>query len=229
MRGGVRSIGTLVSAPSSSRRTRPPIETGTAPRNARKTTSLSRPDPSALICTSAVDPGSSRNVPMTCATPRSSYRTTLTSIGDGLSEDAVVGLPVLTPAPDTSGMPSHIVGEICFQTSIVGDALSALTAIVPVTGSQAKAARSPTASSRTCLMPGKPDGDGTQAETIACAGAAEPVTETWTHPIVGQNGSGRPMTGRGGAGIAPSVAVQPLRAIVPVVMPLLNSLEYTPD
>src|SRR3954467_10883244 len=97
------------------------------------------------------------------------------------------------------GMLSHDVGDSCFHTSMDGDALNAFTAIVPVTGSHASAARSPIASSRTCFTP------PTQADTIACDGAAEPDTPTCTQPVNGQKPDGGSVSGRGGAVLALSV------------------------
>src|SRR6185295_3025916 len=103
--------------------------------------------------TSTLAPGASVKVPITDATPRASKLTTWPSMGSGLSGLAVVGLPVLIPALVGRATLNHNVADSCFQTSIVGAALIAFTAIVPVIGSHAIAARSPTASNRTCFTP----------------------------------------------------------------------------
>jgi hypothetical protein len=122
-----------------------------------------------------------------------------------------------------TGIASQTFPINCFQTSIIGNALSALKAIVPVTGSHAKTPRSPDTLRRICFTP------PVQAPTIAAAGTADPLIPTCTHPDAGQNADGGTVTGRAGAALALSVAVQPFRVMAPAVMPLLNSLEKTFD
>src|SRR6185295_13401311 len=119
---------------------------------------------------------------MTDATPRWSMLSTWPSMGVGLSGFAVVGLPVLIPALVERDTLNHIVGDSCFQTSIVGAALMALTAIVPVSGSHAMAARSPMTSSRTCFTPAM------HADTMAVVPV--PATEAFIQPLVGQKAPG---------------------------------------
>src|SRR4051812_2957766 len=138
------------------------------------------------------------------------------SMGSGLSGFAVVGLPVLIPALVGRDTLNHNADDSCFQTSMVGAALMALTATVPVTGSHATAARSPMTSSRTCFTP------PIHAETMAVVPV--PAIEACIQPLVGQKAPGSSTSGRGGAEAGASVIVHPFRATAPAVTPLLNSL-----
>src|SRR5436190_3956891 len=101
----------------------------------------------------------------------------------------------------------HVVGDVCFQTSIFGRALTAFTVMVPVVGSHVTSAVSPVASSLTSLLA------PTHASTRAGCGL---VPDTWTRT---------PFS----VGAFNTLAVQPLRASVPAVTPLLKSLEKAPD
>jgi len=118
-----------------------------------------------------------------------------------------------------TGIASQTLAVSCFQTSIIGNALSALKAIVPVTGSHAKTPRSPETLRRICFTP------PTQAPTMAGAGL-DPLIPTWTHPDAGQNALGGTVIGRAGAALALTVAVQPLRVMTPAVIPSLNGRYY---